>query len=204
MVSDPAVSDPRRVLWINGAFGAGKTTTARLIRTRVPGSVIVDPEEIGSMLRPVLQPVAPVRDFRAEFADQARLLRQLPQGRDRGLLARLALASGHIPLIAEIAAGGAAQHQQSVTAAHQDVADPAVRLRPGGQRGRALGLAAAGGRLVVVAVVDHGAILRWPRIRRAIHGRSPPPAPPLPRAAPGDPSRDGAVTGAFPGHGGRP
>lgn len=65
MVSDPAVSDPRRVLWINGAFGAGKTTTARLIRTRVPGSVIVDPEEIGSMLRPVLQPVAPVRDFRA-------------------------------------------------------------------------------------------------------------------------------------------
>lgn len=51
------------VVWINGAFGAGKTTTARLLAETLPGSVIVDPEEIGSMLRPVLQPVVPVRDF---------------------------------------------------------------------------------------------------------------------------------------------
>lgn len=58
-----AVSDRGRVVWINGAFGAGKTTTARLLAQSIPGSVILDPEEIGSMLRPVLQPVAPVRDF---------------------------------------------------------------------------------------------------------------------------------------------
>jgi hypothetical protein len=52
-----------RVVWINGAFGAGKTTTARLLAQSVPGSVLIDPEEVGSMLRPVLQPVTPVRDF---------------------------------------------------------------------------------------------------------------------------------------------
>ena len=51
------------VVWINGAFGSGKTTTARLLADAVPGSVLVDPEEVGSLLWPVLQPVAPVRDF---------------------------------------------------------------------------------------------------------------------------------------------
>lgn len=51
------------VLWINGAFGAGKTTTANLLTQSIPGSVLLDTEEIGSLLRPVLQPVAPVLDF---------------------------------------------------------------------------------------------------------------------------------------------
>lgn len=54
---------PRRILWTNDAFGAGKTTTAQLMRTRHPGSVLIDPEEVGSMLRPFLRPVAPVCDF---------------------------------------------------------------------------------------------------------------------------------------------
>ncbi|HJC59544.1 MAG TPA: ATP-binding protein [Candidatus Dietzia intestinigallinarum] len=51
------------VVWINGAFGSGKTTTAQLLVNAVPGSVLVDPEEVGTLLRDVLQPVAPVRDF---------------------------------------------------------------------------------------------------------------------------------------------
>lgn len=52
-----------RVLWLNGAFGAGKTTVARLLAESLPETVLVDPEEIGSLLRPVLQPHLPVRDF---------------------------------------------------------------------------------------------------------------------------------------------
>ncbi|MEJ6550320.1 AAA family ATPase [Corynebacterium sp. USCH3] len=51
------------VIWLNGAFGTGKTTAARLLAEQTPGAVIVDPEEVGALLRPVLQPVAPVRDF---------------------------------------------------------------------------------------------------------------------------------------------
>ena len=53
----------RHIVWLNGAFGAGKTTAARILAAEIPGAVIVDPEEIGTLLRPVLQPVAPVRDF---------------------------------------------------------------------------------------------------------------------------------------------
>lgn len=52
-----------RVVWINGAFGAGKTTAARLLLRAIPGAVLFDPEDVGALLRPVLQPVAAVRDF---------------------------------------------------------------------------------------------------------------------------------------------
>lgn len=52
-----------QLVWINGAFGAGKTTVASLLAEKIPGAVIIDPEEVGSLLRPVLQPVAPVHDF---------------------------------------------------------------------------------------------------------------------------------------------
>ncbi|MGO3058976.1 AAA family ATPase [Corynebacterium casei] len=51
------------IVWINGAFGTGKTTAAKLLAQEYPGAAIVDPEEVGSLLRPVLQPVVPVRDF---------------------------------------------------------------------------------------------------------------------------------------------
>jgi broad-specificity NMP kinase len=39
------------IIMINGAFGAGKTTTANRLQPQVPGSMIFDPEEIGYMLR---------------------------------------------------------------------------------------------------------------------------------------------------------
>ena len=38
---------------INGAFGVGKTSVARELRRRVPGSVIYDPEPIGVVLQRV-------------------------------------------------------------------------------------------------------------------------------------------------------
>ena len=40
-----------RVLWINGAFGAGKTSVARTLRRRIPRSVLLDPERIGFVVQ---------------------------------------------------------------------------------------------------------------------------------------------------------
>jgi hypothetical protein len=39
------------VFFINGAFGIGKTTVARSLSRRIPGSVIFDPERIGFVLQ---------------------------------------------------------------------------------------------------------------------------------------------------------
>lgn len=36
---------------VNGAFGVGKTTVARELRRRLPGSVVFDPERLGLVLR---------------------------------------------------------------------------------------------------------------------------------------------------------
>ncbi|SDE61967.1 AAA domain-containing protein [Paenibacillus sp. UNCCL117] len=39
------------IIWINGAFGAGKTQTAYELHRRMPGSVVYDPEEAGYFIR---------------------------------------------------------------------------------------------------------------------------------------------------------
>jgi predicted kinase len=39
------------IIWINGPFGGGKTTLARLLHQQLPTSLITDPEEIGFVLR---------------------------------------------------------------------------------------------------------------------------------------------------------
>jgi predicted kinase len=39
------------IIWINGAFGAGKTTLAQELHRRLPGAVVYDPEDVGLMLR---------------------------------------------------------------------------------------------------------------------------------------------------------
>jgi len=38
------------IIWINGSFGVGKTTTAELLRKELDDSIIYDPEEIGGFL----------------------------------------------------------------------------------------------------------------------------------------------------------
>ena len=38
------------IIWINGGFGAGKTTLAEELRRRLPDAVLYDPEEVGLML----------------------------------------------------------------------------------------------------------------------------------------------------------
>jgi hypothetical protein len=39
------------ILWINGAFGVGRTTTAEFVRRREPGWRLFDPEWVGYMLK---------------------------------------------------------------------------------------------------------------------------------------------------------
>ena len=50
------------IVWLNGAFGCGKTTTAAGLRSLIPSSRLFDPETVGSMLRPNLAD-HPVSDF---------------------------------------------------------------------------------------------------------------------------------------------
>ena len=42
------------IVWLNGAFGAGKTTAARELMDLLPGSTLCDPELIGVGLRHML------------------------------------------------------------------------------------------------------------------------------------------------------
>ena len=51
------------VIWLNGAFGVGKTTVARALAAELPDALVVDPEDIGRMLRKVVPPAAQTSDF---------------------------------------------------------------------------------------------------------------------------------------------
>jgi hypothetical protein len=44
------------IIWINGGFGAGKTTLAQELHRRLPAAVVYDPEDVGLMLWKWLPP----------------------------------------------------------------------------------------------------------------------------------------------------
>ena len=44
------------IIWLNGGFGAGKTTLAEELHGRLPGAVVYDPEDVGLMLWKWLPP----------------------------------------------------------------------------------------------------------------------------------------------------
>jgi chloramphenicol 3-O-phosphotransferase len=50
------------IIWLNGTFGVGKTSTAERLAALVPGSRVFDPETVGYMLQANLGD-RPVRDF---------------------------------------------------------------------------------------------------------------------------------------------
>jgi AAA domain len=50
------------IIWLNGTFGCGKTTTAGELHSLVPASRVFDPETVGYMLAPNLLD-QPVTDF---------------------------------------------------------------------------------------------------------------------------------------------
>ncbi len=63
------------IIWLNGAFGVGKTQTAFELHSRIPGSFVFDPEQIGFSLRKIM-PSVMHRDFQdhpiwREFTDKS-------------------------------------------------------------------------------------------------------------------------------------
>jgi len=52
------------LLWINGPFGGGKSETARELQSRLPGSMICDPELLGFGMHRMLPP-----QLRGDFQD---------------------------------------------------------------------------------------------------------------------------------------
>ena len=51
------------LIWLNGPFGVGKTSTAEALIKRLPCAALFDPEPVASMLRHLLRSVEPVDDF---------------------------------------------------------------------------------------------------------------------------------------------
>ncbi|WP_419706329.1 AAA family ATPase [Promicromonospora sp. NFX87] len=51
------------IVWLNGPFGGGKTTTAAELDALLPEVVVFDPEQIGGVIAPTLGAVEPVPDF---------------------------------------------------------------------------------------------------------------------------------------------
>ena len=66
------------VIWINGAFGAGKTRVSRRIAAVRPDALLFDPEQIGFLLRRLL-PVAGLSDFQDRPLWRALTLRLLAE-----------------------------------------------------------------------------------------------------------------------------
>lgn len=51
------------IIFINGAFGIGKTTVAELLISQLPNSMLYDPEEVGSFLRNIVRPIDNFKDY---------------------------------------------------------------------------------------------------------------------------------------------
>lgn len=51
------------IIWLNGAFGVGKTQTAYELRRRLPSSCVYDPENAGFFIRDNLPPGLGLDDF---------------------------------------------------------------------------------------------------------------------------------------------
>ena len=51
------------IIFINGPFGVGKTSVAKMLVEKIPNAMLYDPEVIGALLKRVLGPFKKVDDF---------------------------------------------------------------------------------------------------------------------------------------------
>jgi predicted kinase len=51
------------IIWLNGGFGAGKTTLAEELHRRLPDAVLYDPEQVGVMLWKFMRPNSDFQDL---------------------------------------------------------------------------------------------------------------------------------------------
>ena len=70
------------IIFINGPFGVGKTTTARLLVERIPDAMFYDPKDVGAFVRRLVKDVEQAYDYqdhllwRVLAVEVARLLRE--------------------------------------------------------------------------------------------------------------------------------
>ena len=57
------IQPKRQLVWLNGAFGAGKTAVAKKLAAVLPDAMTLDPEDIGGMLRKVIPASRRTTDF---------------------------------------------------------------------------------------------------------------------------------------------
>ncbi|RAI82466.1 adenylyl-sulfate kinase [Macrococcoides goetzii] len=75
-----------RVIWINGAFGVGKTTVANLLKVKIINSIIFDPEIAGTMLNKIYPEEMKKENFQdyIEWRNiNNEILRKLIEGTDK-------------------------------------------------------------------------------------------------------------------------
>lgn len=65
------------IIMINGAFGAGKTTTAQILQKYIPNSMIFDPEMIGYLLREIIPEEVRLEEERTDDFQDMELWRTL-------------------------------------------------------------------------------------------------------------------------------
>lgn len=81
-----------RIIWLNGAFGSGKTTTANELVEPLPGARTFDPEIVGFMLRHCIsEPVPDFQDRPAWRALVPQVVDRMPKHYGGVLLAPLAV-----------------------------------------------------------------------------------------------------------------
>jgi AAA domain len=116
------------IIWINGAFGAGKTTLSERLTALLPDSMLFDPELLGYAAR-ALVPPAPSGDFQDLPLWRSLTLHAILEVRrlyDATLIIPMTLVN---PVYLTEILGGLAEHGEQVAHVYLDVAEPVLRDR---------------------------------------------------------------------------
>ncbi|MCC3373116.1 AAA family ATPase [Cohnella sp. REN36] len=84
------------IVWINGAFGSGKTQTAHALHRRIPGSYVYDPERAGYFIRrnmPKALAQGDFQDFPMWRSINASMLRYLDANHDGPIIVPMTIVN---------------------------------------------------------------------------------------------------------------
>jgi predicted kinase len=112
------------IIWINGGFGAGKTTLAEELHRRLPDAVVYNPEDVGLMLWKWMRPND---DFQHGLAEAGEEVLHVFLEADAGVLRERINARVGIP-----ANRGANQSAREWALSRVDAAVTAATRQPGG------------------------------------------------------------------------
>lgn len=96
VVPDEGISDGemRVIVWVNGAFGSGKSTLVDELRSRWPEALVYDPEMVGYVLREIVEvPTGDFQDLRVWRRQVANLAVGLVEEYQRPVLVPMTLVN---------------------------------------------------------------------------------------------------------------